>query len=95
MNRDARIAAAPHAAFRRLSGAEGGVLLHLESTAYFRVNELGATIWQVVQEGVTLEALVQRVRGTLDAPPADLADDVTQFIEDLAARDLVVIAPVS
>lgn len=95
MNRSVRISAAPHAAFRKLSGEAGGVLLHLESTAYFQLNELGATIWQVVQEGATFDELVGRVRSLLDHPPADLEADVARFVDELTARGLVVFDPLS
>ena len=61
VNRTTRICAAPHAAFRRLAGEGGGVLLHLKSTAYFEVNEMGATIWEMVRDKITLEELTKRV----------------------------------
>lgn len=95
MNRAVRISAAPHAAFRKLGGEGGGVLLHLKSTAYFRLNELGATIWQIVQDEATFDQLVSRVRALLDDPPAGLEEDIARFVDELTTRDLVVIEPVS
>lgn len=91
MNRAIRISAAPHAAFRRLSAQRGGVLLHLHSTAYFQVNELGAIIWQMVQDAPTFDQLASRVRAVLDDPPADLEGDISRFLDQLTARDLVVV----
>ena len=90
-----RIAAAPHAAFRKLGGEGGGVLLHLESTAYFRVNELGATIWQIVQDEPTFDELVRRVSALVHDPPADLEDDIARFVDELTTRQLLVIEPIS
>jgi len=95
VNRTTRICAAPHAAFRRLAGEGGGVLLHLKSTAYFEVNEMGATIWEMVRDKITLEELVNRDRALLADPPAGLEDDIARFVDDLTSRDLVVIEPVS
>lgn len=95
MNRAVRIFAAPHAAFRKLGGEEGGVLLHLESTAYFQLNQLGATIWQMVQEEITFDELVSRVRALVADPPADLEDDIARFVDELTSRDLVVIEPIT
>lgn len=71
------------------------MLLHLKSTAYFRLNELGATIWQIVQDETTFDQLVSRVRALLDDPPAGLEEDIARFVDELTTRDLVVIEPVS
>jgi hypothetical protein len=95
VSRAIRIAAAPHAAFRRLGGHGGGVLLHLESTAYFQLNELGATIWQVLENEITFDELVIRVGTLFEDSPANLAEDIAHFIDELAARNLIVIEPLS
>ena len=95
MNRATRISAAPHAAFRRLAGAGGGVLLHLKSTAYFEVNEMGATVWELVQDKITFVELVNRVRTLVADPTAGLENDIARFVDDLTSRDLVVVEPVN
>lgn len=94
MTRNIRISAAPHVAFREFGGEGGGVLLHLESTGYFQVNELGATIWQMVEEGIGFAELVRRMRALLAEPPPDLEEDIGRFVDELTSRDLVVIEPI-
>ncbi|MGH7444948.1 MAG: PqqD family protein [Longimicrobiales bacterium] len=95
MTRSICIAAAPHAAFRKLSGDHGAVLLHLKSAAYFRLNELGATVWRLVQDETPFDELVIRVRALYDDPPPELEDDVARFVDELTTRDLVTIRALS
>ena len=85
-----RLAPASHAVFRKLGGTEGGVLVHQTTTAYFRVNGLGARIWELVTEGMTFGELVSRLRQELEDPPADLENDTRAFLRELIGRDLVV-----
>lgn len=95
MSRAIRISAASHAVFRKLGGDGGGVLLHLKSTAYFQLNALGATVWEIVQHPVTFDELLTRVRALVVDPPAGLEDDIARFVDELTTRDLVVIEPIS
>lgn len=84
-----RLAPAPHAVFRKL-GTEGGVLVHQRTTAYFRVNALGARIWELVTEEVSFGELVAHLRKELEDPPADLENDTGAFLRELINRDLVI-----
>lgn len=86
-----RITVAGHASFRKLGAGAGGVLLNLKTTAYFRVNEFGAAVLQVVEPGVTFAELVATLRARLVDPPADLDASVREFLEELTKRDLVTI----
>jgi Coenzyme PQQ synthesis protein D (PqqD) len=84
----------PRAVFRRLAEGSGGVLLHLDSTQYQGVNEVGAAIWELTEEDITFGDLVTSLRGRLDDPPADLEADVASFLDDLGERGLVDLQPV-
>ena len=79
--------------FRKLGAGSGGVILHLGSAAYHGVNETGSLIWSLMGDGPTLGSLVQSVRLRLDDAPDDLAADVSEFVEGLATRGLVVLEP--
>ena len=95
MTRPVRVAAARHAIFRALGGDGGGVVLHLKTTAYFRLNPVGAAVWQIVQEPTTFDALVARLRPLFDDAPPDLEQDIGRFVDELARRDLVVVEQIS
>ena len=79
----------PRAVFRRLAEGSGGVLLHLDSTKYHGVNEVGAAIWELTESEISFGELVNALQGRLDDPPADLEGDVESFLAELTERELV------
>lgn len=68
-----------------------GVLLHLDSGAYYSLNEVALTIWRFLEKPVTFEALLERLRTEIRDAPPDLQTDVTEFLQQLRERDLVTI----
>jgi hypothetical protein len=86
---DTKVHRNPRAVFRRLAEGSGGVLLHLDSTQYHGVNEIGAAIWELTEADVAFGDLVTSLRGRLDDPPADLEADVESFLRELEGRGLV------
>ncbi|NOY54563.1 MAG: PqqD family protein [Actinobacteria bacterium] len=76
----------PHAAYRDTQ--EGGVLLNLETGSYHGFNSIGALIWSLI-DGQTVGELTDATRAAVSDAPADLGDDVSSFLEDLATRDLI------
>jgi PqqD family protein of HPr-rel-A system len=79
----------PQVVYRELAGEGGAVLLHLESGAYHGLNETGSLIWELIDGGRTLDALVAELRERLANPPDDLADETERFLADLRERDLI------
>jgi hypothetical protein len=76
------------ATFRKLEDGSG-VILHLDSTQYHGVNQVGATIWELTEVPRSFAELVEGLRRQLENPPAALEDDVEEFLRALADRDLV------
>jgi hypothetical protein len=79
------------ATFRRLENGSG-VILHLGSTQYHGVNEVGAAIWELIEPPRSFVDLVEELRGQLEDPPAALEVEVADFLRDLAERDLVTLS---
>jgi hypothetical protein len=78
----------PRAVHRELSDG-AAVLLHLDSGAYYSLNEVGVLIWKLLENGRTFASLVEQVRARIvDAPP-ELPDDVREFLGALNERNLV------
>jgi hypothetical protein len=78
--------------YRGLGEEGGGVLLHVGTGAYHGLNEVGAVVWGLLEaadDGTTFGSILQDLRARLDDAPADLSGDIAEFLEDLAARDLV------
>lgn len=92
LNGTERLFPASHATFRELRGEEGGgLLLHLRTADYFRVNRFGAAIWRILEEEErpTVGRVAERLRALIDEAPPDLHEDVAAFVGELARRDLV------
>lgn len=78
---------------QRLVGEQGTVLLHLDSSACFNLNEVGALIWDVIADPVGVEQLHHRVAAAFDASPGSLETDVSEFLHHLAERGLIELQP--
>ena len=88
-----RIRRNPDVVFRPLEDEQGGVLLHMQSGAYHGLNELGALIWGLIENETRFADLVDGVRSETEDAPASVDEDVSRFVEDLSARDLVRLTP--
>ncbi|HMN97880.1 MAG TPA: PqqD family protein [Miltoncostaeaceae bacterium] len=89
---DAYVRRHPRAAFRELGGAEGGVLLQLDSGGYHGVNQMGCLIWELMDGGRTVAGLITAVRERVEAPPSEIDDEVRDFVAELVDRGLVEVA---
>jgi len=65
------------------------VALDLASSEYVAVNRSGAVIWPLLAEGTTPSACVGRLADEYGLDSSDAARDVDQFLDALAARNLL------
>jgi len=80
----------PRVEFRELGEEGGAVLLHLETGAYHGTNEVGALIWDFLgDQGMAFGALVERLRSELEETPEGLESEISEFLEELATRNLI------
>ena len=77
-------------AFRRLSGESGAVLLNLQTGAYHRINHSGVIIWELLESPSSPREIAEGLAPTASREPEELLEDVVEFLNDLAGRDLVV-----
>ena len=73
--------------FREVQGE--GVLLHLETNAYFRLDAVGTRVWLAMQGVDSLEKVVTRLLDEFDAPQETLRQDVEELLQDLASHGLI------
>jgi len=78
----------PRVVYRDL--ADGGVLLHLGSGQYHSLNTTGSAIWKLIDGTRTSDDIATQLQALLDDPPEHLGVVVTDFLEGLRARDLIV-----
>ena len=88
-----RVRRNPDVVFRSLEEEQGGVLLHLQSGAYHGLNEFGSLIWGLIANETRFADLVDGVRAETEDAPDSVEQDVSDFVEDLRARDLVQLTP--
>ena len=65
------------------------VVLHLDTSQYHGVNEVGAVIWELTELEPTFEDLVAAVRERVEDPPADIEAEVEAFVYALNERGLI------
>ena len=81
----------PRVEYQALAEGEGGVLLHLDTAAYHSVNEVGGFVWEQL-DSITFAELLTKLRDELTGVPPSFDEEIGEFLDDLAARDLVIFA---
>jgi hypothetical protein len=82
----------PRVEYRSMGEGEGGVLLHLDTAAYHGLNEVGALIWRLLEEPKPFDVLLPELRGELQELPSRFEDEIRQFLNELAERELILTA---
>lgn len=72
-----------------------GILLNLESGAYFEVDPVGLSIWHQCDGRTTMEGMAQAVASEFRARVERVQEDLPAFVAELKRRNLVEIAPTS
>jgi hypothetical protein len=87
----AAIRRSDRAVHRELADEAGGVILHLDTSAYYSVNSVGLLIWTLLDDSPTFTELVEQLRAQIPDAPPELEDDVREFLAELQQRELVLI----
>lgn len=66
------------------------VMLHLESGAYYSLEQSGAEIWTVLQQGANLPEITARVAALYGINAEEIESTVHQFMQELAQEQLIV-----
>jgi hypothetical protein len=73
-----------------LAGRDGGVVLHLESGAYHRLNAIGLEVWELIDGQRSVGEIIHVVRDRLGEAPPQLRRDIVKFLDDVLSRDLII-----
>jgi hypothetical protein len=87
MSEGGRVTVRPEVAARVLDGE--AVVLNLSNGLYFHLEGPGAVMWELIQAGATVEAIVDAVRARFDVSAARVAADVAALLGDLEREALV------
>jgi hypothetical protein len=78
----------PDVVWRDLEGE--AVLLDLASGIYFGLNEVGTRVWQLLDEGLDHDRVVETISGEFAAERVVVDGDVRALVAELRVRGLVV-----
>ena len=65
------------------------VLLSMKTARYYGLADVGAHIWSLVQNPITVAEICTMIVREYDVPPAQCEVDVSRFLEDLATHGLI------
>lgn len=78
----------PSVICRELAGET--VLLNLESGVYYGLDAVGTRVWQLLQQGKTIDGVCEVMIEEYDVAPDVLRDDVSRLVLELGERGIVV-----
>ena len=64
-------------------------VLHISSSEFYELNALGSTIWKMLAEAETTDAIIDSLAKKYDTTREQLALDVHAFIVKMIAADLL------
>ncbi len=67
------------------------VTVDLTSAEYLAANSTAGTLWPLLDRGATVDEMVDAIMAEYDAPDDVIRRDVTEFVDGLRARNLVVV----
>jgi hypothetical protein len=65
------------------------VILNIKSGVYFGLNEVGARVWTLIQEPVSIARVIQTLLGEYDVEPEQCKEEVLSLIKELIDVSLV------
>jgi hypothetical protein len=71
------------------------VLLEPEAGTYYSLNEVGARIWDLIRDPVSVESVWEQIAREYDVEPAQAEADVLRLLGDLVEHGLAETRPLS
>jgi hypothetical protein len=65
------------------------VILDLEGGVYYGLNDVGARIWEIVQEPVQVEEIIATIQSEYDVTEKQCAADVKELLAEMEEYGLV------
>ena len=69
------------------------VILSLKDGVYYGLNQVGASIWKLIQQPVSVRQVNQVLLGEYDVDADQCYQDVVSLLKELASRGLIHINP--
>ena len=66
------------------------VMMDIMTGKYYNLGEIGGHIWELLEEPMTLTALIEKLTAEYDVTPKQCRADMLPFLEKLLERGLLV-----
>lgn len=86
-----RFRQAGNVAWRRVQ--DEAVILDLESSVYYSLNEIAALIWELLEKGNTADQIVEHIIEEYAVEPGSAKKDVSEFLRHLDKEKLILPHP--
>ena len=74
-------------AYRIINGET--VILNLDNGYYYNLDGAGTDIWQAIDQGLTLDEILELLKKEYGAPETILKKDMLEFIKNLEQKKLI------
>jgi len=64
-------------------------ILNLRNSGYYGLDEIGACIWHLIEDGIPVSAVRDAIVDEYDVDPEECEQDVIELLQRLAAEGLV------
>jgi len=82
-----RLAPSPNVVSSRLG--DGAVLVHLETNQIFELNTTGVRAWELISEGLDLDAVIDQLGREFDVEAGRVRAEVTDLVAALVQEGLL------
>jgi hypothetical protein len=79
----------PGSNVRSTIDSDGGILLNLSTGVVFRINAVGAKIWQMIEQGMTIERILDSLVSQYAIPLEQAEKDAREFLQQLKIKELI------
>ncbi len=77
----------PEVVFKRLD--DRMVLVHLGTNQIFELNDTGARVWELLQEGLATDSLFDRLTDEFEVDSTTLREEIASLLTELADEGLI------
>ena len=70
---------------------DGAVVLHMRTKRYFSLNETGAAVWRMLEDGAPLSEIPARLAEMYEIDTATAQESLTRLLGELVAEELIVV----
>jgi hypothetical protein len=65
------------------------VILNMKTGVYFGLNETGARIWQLIQQPIKIQEVIDRLADEYDVEPERCGKDIVATLNQMVINDLI------